>query len=402
MEPLEYDRLKIKPPSAEEIAHMPKQHRDQLMSLSTDTLDSIFKGFSTGDRLRKRHTEKDWLPSLELMNASLFAGQNNFKGLQDYTYQQISDLSVQLKNPETGRVESCPVPTDNIVSSLGIVERLNQGKNRRTGEPVISHMYRCFLRTKKMIDYYNDIYNRYNTHTVFTPDLAEVASVLSNLHDFEEDKNLLENSIHVGIAKALPTGGPSNLLYLRHARLNKRGTLNVIEDIRLSIKPYYIPYIANALEALNSTDTAQDKVIEKIISIVNSQYATINPQEDIFPEYVLSTMPLYIKTGADRPDNLATYFTANTVSSIQTPVNVEKLVTKAQENLYLFDKAELYLSLDNLQQYNSFSQLDSPEKVTSDCSLPFSNRRWAILALLGLSPNEMMRINQDGDLPEVI
>jgi hypothetical protein len=35
-------------------------------------------------------------------------------------------------------------------------------------------------------------------------------------------------------------------------------------------------------------------------------------------------------------------------------------------------------------------------------SLPFSNRRWAVLNLLGLSPNQLMKISLHGDLPELI
>lgn len=406
----EYEHLRRDPPTPSEIVTMPKIVRDEIIAYSNTTLDSIFKGFLDGSRLQKSYNEKNWLPSEELTNASLFAGQGSYSGLVNYTYNHIENLSVELRNAETNKIETHNVPHENILKALGIVERLNKGKTRRTGEPVFAHLCRSVLRSGKMMNFYNNLFNTYNSYTRFTPELAQIEAITSALHDFNEDKivqddkSILSGSMHV-LPK--PDSDKEKLFYLRLARINRRGQFFKLEDLQLDIDSKYIPYLENALMALNRSDINQDEIMERIMATVNEQYSQINAsykdKEDIFEDYVLSGLPMRVKTAADRPDNLATYYTMKTLTNPYSLPPVEKIVVKSLENLTMFDEAELYMMIDNPTLYNDLEYYCSDEETYySPGILPFSNRRWAVLNLLGLSPNQLLRVPNANDLPELI
>ncbi len=397
------NELRSDPPTPTEILQMPSIERNELLALPPVILNQAFKGFLSGRRLELFHRESDWLPSADLLNAMLFAGQQDFKGLKQHTYDTISNLQVEIRN-EDNSISSLPVRTDNIIQSLEIVERIVHKQLRRTGEPVVAHNYRCLLRTQQIINYYNELHNYYGSNSRHTPEIAEAEYITSNLHDFEEDPILQDDkSFHIGRTKVIPNPleSKNNLdFFLRRALQNKRGKTAVLEDMRLDLNPTQIHYIQNALRALNSSETDKDMIIEHLMGIVHEEYAAITLFDA--ESFVLSSIPIYIKTGADRPDNLATYFTKHSSSQNQTPVPVEKLVTKAQENLFMFDLAEIHMLLDSPSFFASPIIYNSLDEANSPSSLHFFPSRWAKLNLLGLSPNQMYTIPESGGLPELI
>ncbi|HRN70055.1 MAG TPA: hypothetical protein PLS49_02615 [Candidatus Woesebacteria bacterium] len=267
------------PPTPHEIVTMLQEERDFLLTLPPASLNIIFKGFFSGERLGQCYTQKRWMPDADLLNAMLFAGQNNFENLQEYTYQHIQQLTVELRDSQTETIHSHNVPTDNIYKSLGIQERLVEDMLRRTGEKVIAHIYRSLLRTSGFIHYYNNLHNTYGLNTTFTPERAEIAYLATNLHDFEEDPIIQNDArIHVGKTKVIPhTHEPQHkqFFFLRRAMQSKRGRTTVQEDMQLDLDSKRIHYLQNALRALNSSQTDQDLIMEHLLGVVHEEYASI-------------------------------------------------------------------------------------------------------------------------------
>lgn len=403
IEQYELNELRLDPPTPHEIASMPQIDRDQLLALPSETLNTIFKGFLSGEHLKRIHKEKDWLPNPDLLDAMLFAGKGSFKGLQHFTYEQIDNLTVSLKN-QNDYIETYPVPNKNIWRSLHIVERLVNGQFRRTGEPVAAHNYRCLLYMKKRIDYYNELHNSYNSNSKHTPEIAEIEYIATNLHDFDEDP-IMQNdkSILVGKTRVIPNPDDTQnnqMLFLRRAMQSKRGETSILEDVQLDLDPKQIHYLQNALRALNSSTADKDMIIEHLMGIVYEEYASIKLFDT--ESFVLSSIPIYIKTGADRPDNLATYFSSQTVTNRHKPTSVEGLITKAQENVTMFNLAELHMLTDGPSLFSSSLVIPKDEEIESPSLLKFFPSRWSKLALLGLSPNQMYTTPEDGGLPELI
>lgn len=397
------NELRSDPPTPTEIVQMAPVERNALLALSPEILNFAFKGFLTGKRLEMFHREKDWLPSADLTNAMLYAGNDDFNGLRQHTLDTIDQLHVELLNTDN-TISTFPIKTDNIFRSLEIVERIVNKQLRRTGEPVVAHNFRCLLRTKQIINYYNELHNYYGSNSRHTPEIAEAEYISSNLHDFEEDPIIqADESIHIGRTKVIPNPDSkenNKILFLRRAMQNKRGYTSILEDMKLDLNPTQIHYIQNALRALNSSETEKDMIIEHLMGIVHEEYAAITLFDA--ESFVLSSIPIYIKTGADRPDNLATYFMNQNSSHQLVPVSPEKLINKAQENLFMFDLAEIHMLLDSPNLLASPLIYNSLEEVNSPSTLQFFPSRWAKLVLLGVSPNQMYTIPNEGGLPEVI
>lgn len=396
--------LHLDPPTPTEIVQMPLIERNELLALPPEILNFAFKGFLTGERLEKYYSQKKWMPDGDLLNAMLFAGKGNFDGLQRYTYEQIENLSVILKDNNNNFIKY-PVPTDNIWCSLHIVERLVADQLRRTGEPVVAHNYRCLLYLQQRIDYYNNLHNLYYSNTRHTPEIAEVEYIATNLHDFEEDPIMqTDESIEVGQTKIIPNPDDEKnnmLFFLRRAHQSKRGRTTVLEDIKLDLGPKQIHYLNNALRALNSSQTDKDLIIDHLLGIVHEGYASIKLFDA--ESFVLNSIPIYVKTGADRPDNLATYFVRKHPASQQLiPVTPNKITNKAQENISMFNLAEIHMLLDSPELFGSPPIYNTTDDVSSPSSLRFFPSRWGKLSLLGLSPNQMYTISEQNGLPELI
>lgn len=396
--------------------------RNRILALNPEELDIKFPGFLSGNRLEKTFNEKDFLPSPELIDAIIFAGKEDFAGLQQYTYDHIQNASVDLKiDPQASTTHSFPVPNDNIFKALVIVERFMVHEHRRTGEPGIAHIYRTILRTSEIIDYYNNRYNTLGTHIRFTPEIAEIAYLTAVLHDFVEDQ-LPQNdhTFEKGEAKAIyfnTDGKPDARFFLRRA-LYKNRTLrykgNAEKDMELDIDPPYVPFLDNALKALNSSNVKPHLILEHLFSHLHTRMHATSKQNVIplldIDQYVLHSIPVYIKAGADRPDNLATYFHyKNQLGDIMVTPR-EKIYKKALENLVMFNEAELHMLSDGPEYFLSAEIFETDQDDTfqkddtlqSPSSLPFFPSRWASLILLGLNPNQMYTIPEKGGLPQLI
>ncbi len=401
---------------AQQITEMSEEKRNELLALSPQQLEEQYPGFLSGERVHKCYTEQAFLPSSEFINASLYAGQEDFEGLQKYTYTHIGSLSVKLtdETPEK-HTQTLAVPLDNIQKALGMVERFMEEDMRRTGEPGIAHIYRSILRTTEIIEHYNNLHNTHGANTKITPEIAEIMHLASILHDFVEDsiEEGTKNSQR-GIVKAFYDNSPTDEkdnsgLYIRRALYRNRENrfLHAIEsDIFLPIKGSNLKYLENALNALNSNNVDPRAIINHLLGRVYQEYSRIYLMDT--DQDTLSGVPIFIKTGADRPDNLATYFFLQNKEGRLEAMPVNRLIRKYQENLTMFNNAELHMLNDGPKLFSSrdifhlSGEEDESDIEQSPSNLHFFPSRWAKLGLLGLTPDQMYRIPAGGGLPQII
>src|SRR5690606_30248120 len=122
----------------------------------------------------------------------------------------------------------------------------------------------------------------------------------------------------------------------------------------------------------------------------------------------LSGVPIFVKTGSDRPDNLATYFFLQNKEGRLEAMPVNRLIRKYQENLTMFNNAELHMLNDGPKLFSSrdifhlSGEEDESDIEQSPSNLHFFPSRWAKLGLLGLTPDQMYRIPAGGGLPQLI
>src|SRR5690606_3973072 len=132
---------------------------------------------------------------------------------------------------------------------------------------------------------------------------------------------------------------------------------NAEVDIQLDLEPACIPYLENALNALNSSKVDQELIMDHLLDHVQKQKEAEEQSRNIqlfdIDQYILRMIPVYIKTGADRPDNLATYYHQKNQSGKIITAPVDKIKKKAKENIHIFNKAELQMLTDGPDFYAS-------------------------------------------------
>lgn len=333
------------------------------------------------------------IPSPELYNHLIFAGQQDLNGLRRLTRDRIDQLSKSYDETDF-------TTSPNIVKSFQIVERLMETmKPRRTGEDAVAHIYRDVLRVIEFIHGYNSIYQERCGDKLFTPEVAEFYLSQAILHDFLED----EVEEGYGTTKLIgycpeSTGiefGTVNTGAQFSVRrvMNGNGTAGEdIQSIRLDFSPYDEADNTNnflfvgGLKALNSGNLRGKEAMRQLEQGVDTMLREQQVDMTVRDNWLMAMAPYIIKC-CDRLDNNATMTFEMNEGSQLSPRPSRKVYEKVVENYVLFSHVLSVLKSIAEDDAKSIEQIAKEKPFY----LKYDPTRWCKAIQSGIPIDELYR-----------
>ncbi len=330
------------------------------------------------------------VPEPELEHALLYAGNESFEELRDYTWDRIDQLFSDVG------VADYRYHFPNVNKAFQIVEELmDTMPSRRTGEPSVSHIYRNVLRMIEFIEGYNEIYADRNESPIFTPEIVEFYICATAMHDFLEDYSQIPGvGYHRGGYQKV---GKTEFEQWSHGAQFYRAITDTpesqaedkIHSVTLDFGDYENDMFVSTLLALKSDNVEPGEMMDHLEDTVGELQGRYDQQ---ILQNQLYTLAAYVIKCCDRLDNNATYLFSRTESGELTASAAGRVYNKAQENMVLFDDV-----LGVLKRIAGHENLSHEEIAQfKPFYLKYDPTRWSKLVLAGVPLNTIYRTNEKG------
>ncbi len=329
-------------------------------------------------------------PSPELERALLYAGNETFDELHEYTWERIQQMFAGIG------VENYQHHFPNIQKAFGIVEELMKTMpHRRTGEPSVAHIYRNVLRIIEFIEGYNEIYTSRGESPIFTPEIAEFYVCASAMHDFLEDYSEIPG---IGYQRGrceevrkteFEQWGQGAHFYRAITPDLQSQQEDKIQEITLDFGEYENDMFVSTLLALKSDNVEPGQLMDHLEGTVGELQGRYDQR---IIQNQLYSVAAYVIKCCDRLDNNATYLYSRTSSGELIATQAGRVYNKASENLILFNDV-----LDVLKRIAGHENLSVDEIARlKPFYLKYDPTRWSKLVLAGAPLNTIYHPNEKG------
>lgn len=330
------------------------------------------------------------VPEPELERALLYAGNESFEELRDFTWDRVNKLFTDMG------IADYKYHFPNIQKAFNIVEELMATMpTRRTGEPSVAHIYRNVLRIVEFIEGYNGIYASANDSPIFTPEIAEFYICATAMHDFLEDYSQIPGvGYHRGGCEEV--GNNEFDQWSHGAQFYRSITLSPeskeedkIHSVTLDFGDFENDMFVSTLMALKSDNVAPDQLMDHLEDTVGELQGRYDQR---ILQNQLYTLAAYVIKCCDRLDNNATYLFSRAESGKLITASPRRVYNKALENMELFDDV-----LDVLKRIAGHEDMSNEEIAElKPFYLKYDPTRWSKLILAGVPLNFIYRPNEKG------
>lgn len=370
------------------------EHITQLSSFDRDAwfLDDASTALAsvTAAEFEGYHDETQAIPAPQLEHALLYAGHETFEDLQNYTWERIRQLFVDIG------ISDYHDHFPNISKAFGIVEDLMETMGaRRTGEPSVAHIYRNVLRIIEFIEGYNKIYTDRNEPLIFTPEIAEFYICATAMHDFLEDYSMIPGAgYHRGGCEEMrktefEQWGHGAHFYRAISPEPNSPAEDKIHEVTLDFGDHENDMFVSTLVALKSDNVEAGQLMDHLEGTVDALQGRYDQH---IVQNQLYSLAAYVIKCCDRLDNNATYLfsRASTGELIATPAG--RVYKKAMENLELFRDV-----LDVLKRIAGHDRMTNNDIAgLKPFYLKYDPTRWSKLILAGVPLNVVYHPNEKG------
>lgn len=322
-------------------------------------LPGFYDGKYMGDH--ESYIERLSRPEKDVIRGLLFLNCDSYQEMKDKVYQRIETMGKNFGIRKAFDfsadfpIEKSPFSTPEILDVLNFVEKTMEGQYRWTREPGFAHILRVVNRALDFISYNTRLYNSGLSFIPFTAETARGLILMSALHDFLEEKQILEDGSKVNLGdyftkEVLTDEGIKDRLIFRRfgMPLNKDKTeFEIKEEVSFIMDCDHRGHFINGLEALRSEGDTEELEFIRLRKYFDKKLkeTQLGPYRYLMWLYLPFLVRIF-----DRRDNLDTYFTGknnssklNSVMSIAegtdlfdfhfSPPDVKDLIAKAKGTL---------------------------------------------------------------------